>query len=370
MDERYLTSFEDQTTALGYTSGDTTLVSPQVSLIGTDVVYSKEIPSESRIRFAKDEETGKLYFIVDVVGPPNVDVVGPADNEIWYTTNGQEGDHIFDQDWQYFIIRGNQCLSRTFNNDKYILTFRDPITAITSYFSEAMYKPDYITSIVIPNIVTDIEFCAFEGLSGLEHITIPNSVTFIGARAFGGCKSLTSITIPESVTDIESRAFNACCFSKDNFINNSSLDAEANDYWGAMVYDYRTNSVFVRDNVVIKGEGGVTSIVIPDNVIGIGDGAFSGCIDLTSITIPNSITSIGNSAFTQCSLRSITIPENVMSIGSYAFDYCHQLASITFGGTIEQWNAIEKGNYWRGDNDDEGYIPATYVQCSDGQVPL
>ena len=68
MDERYLTSFEDQTTALGYTSGDTTLVSPQVSLVGADeVVYSKEIPNETRIRFAKDEATGKLYFIVDGV---------------------------------------------------------------------------------------------------------------------------------------------------------------------------------------------------------------------------------------------------------------------------------------------------------------
>ena len=68
MDERYLTSFEDQTTALGYTSGDTTLVSPQVSLVGIDeVVYSKEIPNESRIRFAKDEATGRLYFVVDGV---------------------------------------------------------------------------------------------------------------------------------------------------------------------------------------------------------------------------------------------------------------------------------------------------------------
>ena len=68
MNERYLTSFEDQTSALGYTSGDTTLVSPQVSLVGADeVVYSKEIPNKSRIKFAKDETTGKLYFIIDGV---------------------------------------------------------------------------------------------------------------------------------------------------------------------------------------------------------------------------------------------------------------------------------------------------------------
>ena len=79
MDERYLTSFEDQTTALGYTSGDTTLVSPQVSLVGADeVVYSKEIPHESRIRFAKDEETGKLYFIIDGVFYAGVDLGLPS----------------------------------------------------------------------------------------------------------------------------------------------------------------------------------------------------------------------------------------------------------------------------------------------------
>ena len=68
MDERYLTSFEDQTSALEYTSSDITLVSPQVSLVGADeVVYSKKIPNESKIRFAKDETTGKLYFVIDGV---------------------------------------------------------------------------------------------------------------------------------------------------------------------------------------------------------------------------------------------------------------------------------------------------------------
>ena len=81
MDERYLTSFEDQTTALGYTSGDITLVSPQVSLVGADeVVYTKKIPNDSKVRFAKDETTGKLYFIVDVVDSPYVTFTAEEDN--------------------------------------------------------------------------------------------------------------------------------------------------------------------------------------------------------------------------------------------------------------------------------------------------
>jgi hypothetical protein len=87
MDERYLTSFEDQTTALGYTSGDTTLVSPQVSLVGADeVVYSKEIPHEKKIRFAKDETTGKLYFVVDGVLYEGIDLGLPS-GTIWADKN-------------------------------------------------------------------------------------------------------------------------------------------------------------------------------------------------------------------------------------------------------------------------------------------
>lgn len=90
MNERYLTSFEDQTTALDYTSGDTTLVSPQVSLVGADeVVYSKEIPNESRIRFAKDETTGKLCFVVDGGGEtdPTAGYVDLGLSVMWASCN-------------------------------------------------------------------------------------------------------------------------------------------------------------------------------------------------------------------------------------------------------------------------------------------
>jgi hypothetical protein len=40
------------------------------------------------------------------------------------------------------------------------------------------------------------------------------------------------------------------------------------------------------------------------------------------------------------------------------------LAEINFVGTTEQWGAITLGNRWN------NYVPATYVQCSDGQVAL
>ena len=62
---------------------------------------------------------------------------------------------------------------------------------------------------------------------------------------------------------------------------------------------------------------GLTSVIIPNSVTSIGDGAFTNS-RLTSVTIPNSVTSIGHGAFTNCtSLTSITIGSGVTSIGNY-----------------------------------------------------
>ena len=51
---------------------------------------------------------------------------------------------------------------------------------------------------------------AFEGCISLTSITIPDSVTEIGEYAFRGCTSLTSVTIGNGVTSIGQRAFYNC----------------------------------------------------------------------------------------------------------------------------------------------------------------
>jgi hypothetical protein len=93
------------------------------------------------------------------------------------------------------------------------------------------------------------------------------------------------------------------------------------------------------------------SIVIPDTVKTISEGAFCNCTSLTNVVIPESVTSIGEAAFVGCkSLTSIVIPESVTSIGNSAFDWAGAgddeegiLTIKGYAGSYAETYAKEKG---------------------------
>ena len=79
----------------------------------------------------------------------------------------------------------------------------------------------------------------------------------------------------------------------------------------------------------------LTFINFGTNITHIGPVAFAGCSAITILNIPNSVTSIGADAFLYCSsLTSVAIPNSVTSIGGGAFSGCSSLTSVTIPNSV------------------------------------
>ena len=86
---------------------------------------------------------------------------------------------------------------------------------------------------------------------------------------------------------------------------------------------------------------------------------------MTSISIPHNIVSVNDDAFFNCvNLQKINISTGVKSIGSQCFYNCSSLHSVTYLGTVAQWNDIVKMNGWNYQSNIEKII------CLDGEIIL
>lgn len=214
-------------------------------------------------------------------------------------------------------------------------------------------------------------------MKALTSIKLPSGVSKIGQNAFSGCSSLTSIEIPNGVTSIGKTVFKDCTRLKT--VNWNAKDCEnvpSDAFNGCTVEDF----IFGPDVKSIPSYccykmGGLVSIGLPQNLLSIGEFAFSECTELISITIPNNVTIVGNAAFKNCNklknvrwyaeecedissdtfsgcpiknvifgenvrrvpsyccynmsgLTSIELPDVLLSIGDYAFSGCSGIASI------------------------------------------
>ena len=68
------------------------------------------------------------------------------------------------------------------------------------------------------------------------------------------------------------------------------------------------------DPSAFQNNTNLTSVVIPDSVVTIGNSAFSGNTSLTSVVLGRNVTNIGANAFWNTRLTEITIPDAVTTI--------------------------------------------------------
>lgn len=87
------------------------------------------------------------------------------------------------------------------------------------------------------------------------------------------------------------------------------------------------NTVLSIGEEAFYGDGNLTEVVLPEQLLEIGSHAFS-YTSIKDIRFPSSLTSIGESAFSRTKLCSIALPDNIEDIPPCCFYDCDSLKSI------------------------------------------
>ena len=230
----------------------------------------------------------------------------------------------------------------------------DSVTTIGSY---AFSGCTGLTRVVLPAGLTAIPDCCFNNCEKLPGITIPETVTSIGSCAFRYCSALTAITLPQGLQTLGANAFLYCenlpyvdvpdtLESAGSYIASDTTQLRCSigssaaytlskngtsfyDDGYKLRYAYADRDGSVNGLVLNKYVGTEAEVRVPDGVTELIGWCCVGNNKVTSVVLPESVVKIGEIAFYKCkNLSSVTLPQGIVEIGDSAFAECPKLTVI------------------------------------------
>lgn len=137
-------------------------------------------------------------------------------------------------------------------------------------------------------------------------------------NSFWNCKGIRKIVLPKTLESIGYNPFVSC--------SNIEFESNSENY---MVYD---NALYTADKsklVCYPAKYAIGDIYLPDEVITLERGAFSGCDRMTNIHLHN-VSIISKTCFTNCnSLERVYCSDLVTYIGEWGFAHCANLKELS-----------------------------------------
>ncbi len=176
----------------------------------------------------------------------------------------------------------------------------------------------------------------------ITKIVIGENITQLGAWAFVSCKHVTELTMPITLNSVVSdmyAAFAGCYrIEKINFTCGNGGHGydyaayEGSDSWYQNTPWYQSRDALKEinfaDGITVIGsdsfrELNITSIALPESVVGLGNHCFFNCTKLTDLTLPISLNSYGNEKYPAFE-GSTAVQKVTFTYGNgVPFDYNH-----------------------------------------------
>ena len=213
--------------------------------------------------------------------------------------------------------------------------------------------------------VTELKNGTFYGCANLKEISFPDGLQTISDSALEDCEKISTLALPKAFVNIDREMFDDC-----NDISSLSISDENAKYrsesnciierdTNTIVMGCKSSEIPTEGNIRIAKKAfyeckGLQSMIIPSNVIEIGEYAFA-CSELTELTISAGIKVISDGAFLKCyTLNTITFSEGTEVIGNKAFYLCRGILELNLPSSLRN---IGKDAFYGCDNITKLRIP-------------
>lgn len=301
------------------------------SIRGTRTIYLSGIQSDITVNFTGvGRWITATYDVIDISAGTKIYNRGTC---VRMKVDGIEvtpaKEYIFDSVGEHTVHlmfkKNNSIETSTFSQIPRVTSITIP-EGITDLGSYGINDCSNLVSIKLPESLKSAGYDAFSYNSKLKSIILPDNLKF-GGLAFRQCSSLEEVKLPANLTKIPYHTFSGCSKLK-------HIDIPA----GVTIVEYNAFDY-----------SGIQSLVLPEGITSLPNSLCASCSSLQSVTIPKGVTSIGNNAFSfctslevinfegqDCEAKKLIIPEGYTKIGNLAFYQCDKMETLHIPSTLTE----------------------------------